>query len=119
MHKAGKFELLNLAGGFPAKRTLLVMAISRYRKTTHPRKPALKLPTMELAKLIQSLFSHRQWAVWTTRHTLRQAQGKRKAAKGAKCFRVFRALSRRSCSKPPWTTTLQIARSWLEKRRKV
>jgi ribosomal protein L37AE/L43A len=31
----------------------------------------------------------------------------RKATKGAKCFRVFRALSRRSCSKPPWTT-LQV-----------
>jgi hypothetical protein len=62
---------------------------------------------MELAKLITSLFSQRQGAVWTTKHTLRQAQGKRKGAKDAKCFRVFRALSRRSCSKPFWTT-LQV-----------
>jgi hypothetical protein len=56
----GKFELLNPAGGFPAKRTLLVTAISRCQKTTHPKKPAIKLPMMELAKLTQSLFSQRQ-----------------------------------------------------------
>jgi hypothetical protein len=31
----GKFALLNLAGGFPAKRTLLVTAISRCQKTSH------------------------------------------------------------------------------------
>ena len=60
MHEAGKFELLNLAGRFPAKRTLLVTAISRYQKTSHPKKPAIKLPTMELAKLTTSLFSQRQ-----------------------------------------------------------
>jgi len=65
MHKGGnpcfgKFELLNLAGGFPAKRTLLVTAISRCQKTSHPKKPAIKLPTMELAKLTTSLFSQRQ-----------------------------------------------------------
>jgi len=60
MHEAGKFEFLNLAGGFPAKRTLLVTAIPRYQKTTHPRKPAIKLPTMELPKLTKSLFSQRQ-----------------------------------------------------------
>jgi hypothetical protein len=35
MHEAGNFELLNLAGCFPAKRTLLVMAISRCQKTSH------------------------------------------------------------------------------------
>jgi hypothetical protein len=71
MHEAGRFELLNLAGGFPAKRTLLVMAISRCQKTSHQFGP---------------------------RNT-------RKATKGAKCFRVFRAVSRRSCSRPPCTTT--------------
>ena len=60
MHKAGKFELLNLAGGFPAKRTLLVTAVSRCRKTSHPKKPAIKLPTMELTKLTRSLLSQRQ-----------------------------------------------------------
>ena len=53
-------ELLNLAGGFPVERTLLVTAISRYQKTVHPNRPAIKLPTMELAKLTQSLFSQRQ-----------------------------------------------------------
>jgi hypothetical protein len=36
MHEAGKSELLNLAGGFPAKRTLLVIAIPRCQKTSHP-----------------------------------------------------------------------------------
>jgi len=36
MHEAGKLELLNLAGGFPARRTLLVTAISRCQKTSHP-----------------------------------------------------------------------------------
>jgi hypothetical protein len=36
MHEAGKFELLNLTEGFPAKRTLLVTAISRCQKTSHP-----------------------------------------------------------------------------------
>jgi hypothetical protein len=85
MHEAGKFEFLNLVGGFPAKRTLLVTAISRCQKTSHAKRPAIKLPTMELAKLTQSLFS--QGVVWTTKHTLRQAQGRRKATKGAKCFR--------------------------------
>jgi hypothetical protein len=60
MHEAGKFELLNVAGGFPAKRTLFVTAISRYQKTAHPNKPAIILPTMELAKLTKSLFSQRQ-----------------------------------------------------------
>jgi hypothetical protein len=60
MHEAGKFELLNLAGGFPAKRTLLVTAISRYQKTSHPKKPAIKLPMMEPVKLTQSWFSQRQ-----------------------------------------------------------
>jgi hypothetical protein len=69
MHEAGKprlgkFELLNLAGGFPAKRTLLATAIPRYRKTTHPKKPAIKPPTMELAKLTKSLFSQRQPRRW-------------------------------------------------------
>jgi len=39
------------------------LAISRYRKTTHPNKPAIKLPTMELLKLTKSLFSQRQGAV--------------------------------------------------------
>ena len=63
MHEAGKFELLNLAGGFPAKRTLLVTVIYRYQKTSHPKKPAIKLPTMELPKLTKSLFSQRQGAV--------------------------------------------------------
>jgi hypothetical protein len=63
MHEAGKFELLNVAGGFPAKRTLLVMAISRCQKTTHPKSPAIELPTMELPKLTKSLFSQRQGAV--------------------------------------------------------
>jgi len=69
MHEAGKFELLNPAGGFPAKRTLLVTAISRYQKTSHPNS------------------NHE------THHSLRQAQykrraqDKRKATKGAKCFR--------------------------------
>ena len=62
MHEASKFELLNLAGGLPAKRTLLLTAISRYRKTTHPKKPTIKLPTMELPKLTKSLFSQRQGA---------------------------------------------------------
>jgi hypothetical protein len=61
--RLGKFELLNLAGGFRAKRALLVTAILRYQKTTHRKKPAIKLPTMELAKLTQSLFSQRQGAV--------------------------------------------------------
>jgi hypothetical protein len=61
--RLGKFELLNLAGSFPAKRTLLVTAIFRYQKTSHPKKPAIKLPTMELAKLTKSLFSQRQGAV--------------------------------------------------------
>jgi hypothetical protein len=60
MHEAGRFELLNLADGFPAKRTLLVMAISRCQKTSQLKKPAIKLPTMELAKLTTSLFSQRQ-----------------------------------------------------------
>jgi hypothetical protein len=60
MHEAGKFELLNVAGGFPAKRTLLVTAISRYQKTINPKNPAIKLPTMELPKLTKSLFSQRQ-----------------------------------------------------------
>jgi hypothetical protein len=32
---AGRFEFLNLAGGFPAKRTLLVTAISHCQKTSH------------------------------------------------------------------------------------
>ena len=64
MHEAGKFELLNLARGFPAKRTLLVTAISRYQKTSHPKKPAIKLPTMELLKLTKSLFSQRQPRRW-------------------------------------------------------
>jgi hypothetical protein len=36
MHETGKFELSNLAGGFPAKRTLLVTATSRYQKTSPP-----------------------------------------------------------------------------------
>jgi hypothetical protein len=45
MHEAGKFEFLNLAGGFPAKRTLLVTAIPRCQKTSHPKRPAIKLPT--------------------------------------------------------------------------
>jgi hypothetical protein len=63
MYEAGKFELLNVAGGFPAKRTLLVMAISRCQKTTHPKSPAIELPTMELPKLTKSLFSQRQGAV--------------------------------------------------------
>jgi hypothetical protein len=35
MHEAGRFEFLNLTGGFPAKRTLLGTAISRYQKTSH------------------------------------------------------------------------------------
>jgi hypothetical protein len=39
MHEAGKFELLNVAGGFPAKRTLLVTAISRCQKDNPPPKP--------------------------------------------------------------------------------
>jgi hypothetical protein len=56
----GKFELLNVAGGFPAKRTLLVTAIPRCQKTSHPKKPAIKLPTMELAKLTRSLFGQGQ-----------------------------------------------------------
>ena len=56
----GKFEFLNLAGGFPAKRTLLVTAISRCQETNHPKRPAIKLPTMELTKLTKSLFSQRQ-----------------------------------------------------------
>ena len=60
IHEAGKFELLNLAGVFPAKHMLLVTAISRCQKMTHPKKPAIKLPTMELAKLTKSLFSQRQ-----------------------------------------------------------
>jgi hypothetical protein len=60
MHETGKFELLNVAGGFPAKRPLLVTAISRYQKTIHPKSPAIKLPTMELPKLTKSLFSQRQ-----------------------------------------------------------
>jgi len=60
MHKAGKFALLNLAGGFAAKRTLLVTAIPRYQKTNHPKRPVIKLPTMELAKLTRSLFGQRQ-----------------------------------------------------------
>jgi len=42
------------------ERTLLVTTIPRYQKTTHPKKPAIKLPTMELAKLTKSLFSQRQ-----------------------------------------------------------
>ena len=58
--RLGKFELLNLAGGFPAKRTLLVTAISRCQETNHPKRPAIKLPTMELTKLTKSLFSQRQ-----------------------------------------------------------
>lgn len=69
-----EFELLNLAGGFPAKRTLLVTAISRRQKTSHPKKPAIKLPTMELPKLTKSLFSQRQprrWRVgWPQRWSL-------------------------------------------------
>ena len=69
MHEAGKFELLNLAGGFPAKHTLLVTAISRCQKTSQPKKSAIKLPTMELPKLTTSLFSQGQGAVWTTKHT--------------------------------------------------
>ena len=60
----GKFELLNLAGGSPAKRTLLVTAISRCQKTTHPKRPAIKLPTMELPKLTKSLLSQRQPRRW-------------------------------------------------------
>jgi len=63
MHQAGKFELLNVARGFPAKPALLVTAMSHCQKTSHPKKPATKLPTMELAKLTQSLFSQRQGAV--------------------------------------------------------
>jgi hypothetical protein len=60
MHEAGRFELLNLTGGFPAKRMLLVTAISRCQKISHPKKPAIKLPTMELAKLTRSLFGQGQ-----------------------------------------------------------
>ncbi len=71
MHEAGKFELLNVAGGLPAKRTLLVTAIPRCQKTIHPRRPAIKLPTMELLKLTRSLLSQRQprrcWAGWPQR----------------------------------------------------
>jgi hypothetical protein len=63
MHRVGKFELLNVAGGFTAKRTLLVTAISRYQKTIHPKRPAIKLPMMELPKLTKSLFNQRQGAV--------------------------------------------------------
>jgi hypothetical protein len=54
MHKAGRFELVNLAGGFPAKRTLLATAISRCQETSHPKKPSIKLPTMELRRALQS-----------------------------------------------------------------
>jgi hypothetical protein len=63
MHKAGRFELLNVAGGFPAKRTLLVTAISRCQKSSHLAKPAITLPTMELPKLTKSWFSQGQGAV--------------------------------------------------------
>jgi len=62
MHEAGKSELLNLAGGFPVKRTPLVTAISCRQKTSHPKSPAIKLPTMELPKLTKSLSSQRQRA---------------------------------------------------------
>ena len=55
--------------GYSLGRALLVTAIPRCQKTSHPKKPAIKLPTMELAKLTTSLFSQRQGAVWTTRHT--------------------------------------------------
>jgi hypothetical protein len=58
--RLGKFEFLNLAGGFPAKRTLLVTAIPRCQKTSHPNGPAIKLPTMELTKLTKLWFSQRQ-----------------------------------------------------------
>jgi hypothetical protein len=64
MHEAGKSEFLNLAGGLPAKRTLLITAISRCQKKTHPKKPAIKLPTMELPKLTTSWFSQHQPRRW-------------------------------------------------------
>ena len=60
------------AGGFPAKRTLLVTAISRYQKTSHPNLNHEKHPSLRQAQY------------------KRRAQGKRKATKGAKCFRGLR-----------------------------
>jgi hypothetical protein len=101
--RLGKFELLNLAGGFPAKRTLFVTAISHPQKTSHPKKPAIKLPTMELAKLTTSLFSQGQGMVWTTKNTLHfdklstsdglRASGRpRKARNAFVCFALFRAV---------------------------
>ena len=46
--------------GYGLGRALRVTPISRYQKTSHPRKPASKLPTIQLAKLTKSLFSQRQ-----------------------------------------------------------
>ena len=82
--RVGKLELLNLAGGFPAKRTLLITAIPRRQKTSHPNLD----------------------------HETHPSTGSGQA-KGHERREML------SCSKPPWTTTLQMARSWLEKRRKV
>jgi len=60
LKKITRIQMANVAstkGGFPAKRTLLATAISRCQKTSHPKKPAIKLPTMELLKLTKLLFS--------------------------------------------------------------
>jgi hypothetical protein len=68
MHEAGGFELLNLAGGFPAKHTLLVTAIPSYQKTSHPNLNHETHPSLRQAQY------------------KRRAQGKRKATKGANRF---------------------------------
>jgi len=46
-----------LCFGYSLGRDLLATAISRCQKTIHSKTPAIKLPTMELAKLTTSLFS--------------------------------------------------------------